>query len=73
MNKQHIISRFIKYVIIDTESDPVNPNFPSVHQLFPCAIAVQLCHWQSLVRTSHTTLPPSRESDTAALMITLQS
>ncbi|MEX6625464.1 peptidase T [Tenacibaculum salmonis] len=29
MNKQHIINRFIKYVTIDTESDPNNPAFPS--------------------------------------------
>ncbi|WP_439129804.1 peptidase T [Polaribacter sp.] len=27
--KKHIIDRFIKYVTIDTESDPNNPNFPS--------------------------------------------
>ncbi|MCD8427857.1 peptidase T [Tenacibaculum finnmarkense] len=29
MNKQHIINRFIKYVTIDTESNPNNPAFPS--------------------------------------------
>jgi tripeptide aminopeptidase len=29
INKQHIIARFIKYVTIDTESDPNNPTFPS--------------------------------------------
>ncbi|WP_299104971.1 peptidase T [uncultured Tenacibaculum sp.] len=29
MNQQHIIDRFIKYVTIDTESDPNNPAFPS--------------------------------------------
>ena len=29
IKKQHIISRFIKYVTIDTESDPNNPAFPS--------------------------------------------
>lgn len=28
-NKQQIIDRFIKYVCIDTESDPENPAFPS--------------------------------------------
>ena len=26
---QHIINRFVKYVTIDTQSDPNNPNFPS--------------------------------------------
>jgi len=29
IDKQHIIDRFIKYVTIDTESDPDNPEFPS--------------------------------------------
>lgn len=29
MNTEHIINRFIKYVTVDTESDPNNPNFPS--------------------------------------------
>ncbi|MBE7690263.1 peptidase T [Tenacibaculum piscium] len=29
MNKQHIINRFLKYVTIDTESNPDNPAFPS--------------------------------------------
>jgi tripeptide aminopeptidase len=29
IDKQHIIARFIKYVTIDTESDPNNPAFPS--------------------------------------------
>ena len=29
IDKQHIIDRFIKYVTIDTESDPNNPEFPS--------------------------------------------
>ena len=29
INKQHITQRFIKYVTIDTESDPNNPAFPS--------------------------------------------
>ncbi|WP_440121486.1 peptidase T [Tenacibaculum sp. Ill] len=32
MNKQHIIDRFIKYVTIDTESDPNNPAFPSTEK-----------------------------------------
>ncbi len=32
MNKQHIINRFIKYVTIDTESDPNNPAFPSTEK-----------------------------------------
>ena len=29
IHKKHIIDRFIKYVTIDTESDPNNPDFPS--------------------------------------------
>jgi tripeptide aminopeptidase len=29
IDKQHIIARFIKYITIDTESDPNNPAFPS--------------------------------------------
>ena len=29
INKQHITKRFIKYITIDTESDPNNPAFPS--------------------------------------------
>ena len=32
MDKQHIINRFIKYVTIDTESDPNNPAFPSTEK-----------------------------------------
>lgn len=32
MNKQHITNRFIKYVTIDTESDPNNPAFPSTEK-----------------------------------------
>ncbi|AUC15114.1 peptidase T [Tenacibaculum sp. SZ-18] len=32
MNKQHIIDRFVKYVTIDTESDPNNPKFPSTEK-----------------------------------------
>ncbi|RSC93161.1 peptidase T [Tenacibaculum singaporense] len=32
MNKQHIIDRFVKYVTIDTESDPNNPAFPSTEK-----------------------------------------
>ncbi|MFD0991937.1 peptidase T [Tenacibaculum geojense] len=32
MNKQHITDRFIKYVTIDTESDPNNPAFPSTEK-----------------------------------------
>ncbi|MGB0890890.1 MAG: peptidase T [Flavobacteriaceae bacterium] len=32
MNKQHIINRFVKYVTIDTESDPNNPAFPSTEK-----------------------------------------
>lgn len=29
IDKQHIITRFIKYITIDTESNPENPSFPS--------------------------------------------
>ena len=29
IEKKHIIDRFIKYVTVDTESDPNNPAFPS--------------------------------------------
>ncbi|MGQ3678276.1 peptidase T [Tenacibaculum discolor] len=32
MNKQNIIDRFVKYVTIDTESDPNNPAFPSTEK-----------------------------------------
>ena len=32
IDKQHIIDRFIKYVTIDTESDPNNPEFPSTEK-----------------------------------------
>ncbi|OSY89144.1 peptidase T [Tenacibaculum holothuriorum] len=32
MNKQHIIDRFVKYVTVDTESDPNNPAFPSTEK-----------------------------------------
>ncbi|WP_369047525.1 peptidase T [Tenacibaculum sp. UWU-22] len=32
MNPQHIINRFVKYVTIDTESDPNNPAFPSTEK-----------------------------------------
>ncbi len=32
MDKQHIIDRFIKYVTVDTESDPNNPAFPSTEK-----------------------------------------
>lgn len=32
MDKQHIIDRFVKYVTIDTESDPNNPAFPSTEK-----------------------------------------
>ncbi|WP_028892044.1 peptidase T [Tenacibaculum sp. 47A_GOM-205m] len=37
MNKQHIIDRFIKYVTIDTESDPNNPAFPSTEKQWDLA------------------------------------
>ena len=29
IDKQHITARFIKYITIDTESNPKNPAFPS--------------------------------------------
>ena len=32
IDKQHIINRFVKYVTIDTESDPNNPAFPSTEK-----------------------------------------
>ncbi len=37
MNKQNIINRFIKYVTIDTESDPKNPAFPSTEKQWDLA------------------------------------
>ncbi len=37
MNKQKIIDRFIKYVTIDTESNPNNPNFPSTEKQWDLA------------------------------------
>ena len=37
MNKQNIINRFIKYVTIDTESDPTNPAFPSTEKQWDLA------------------------------------
>ncbi len=37
MNKQHIIDRFVKYVTIDTESDPSNPKFPSTEKQWDLA------------------------------------
>ncbi|CAL2086522.1 peptidase T [Tenacibaculum sp. 190524A05c] len=37
MNKQHIIDRFVKYVTIDTESDPTNPKFPSTEKQWDLA------------------------------------
>lgn len=37
MNKQHIINRFIKYVTVDTESDPNNPAFPSTEKQWDLA------------------------------------
>lgn len=37
MQKQHIINRFIKYVTIDTESDPNNPAFPSTEKQWDLA------------------------------------
>lgn len=37
INKQKIINRFIKYVSIDTESDPKNPAFPSTEKQWDLA------------------------------------
>jgi len=37
MNKTHILNRFIKYVTIDTESDPNNPAFPSTEKQWDLA------------------------------------
>ena len=37
INKQHITNRFIKYVKIDTESDPNNPAFPSTKKQWDLA------------------------------------
>jgi len=37
MNPQHILNRFIKYVTIDTESDPNNPAFPSTEKQWDLA------------------------------------
>ena len=37
MNKEHILNRFIKYVTIDTESDPNNQAFPSTEKQWDLA------------------------------------
>ncbi|CAA0140849.1 peptidase T [Tenacibaculum maritimum] len=37
MNLQHIIDRFVKYVTVDTESDPNNPAFPSTEKQWDLA------------------------------------
>ncbi|AQS93104.1 peptidase T [Polaribacter sp. BM10] len=37
IDKKHIIDRFIKYVTVDTESDPNNPNFPSTEKQWDLA------------------------------------
>ena len=37
MNTAHILNRFIKYVTIDTESDPENPDFPSTEKQWDLA------------------------------------
>lgn len=37
IQKEHIINRFIKYVTIDTESDPTNPAFPSTEKQWDLA------------------------------------
>ncbi|MFD1293927.1 peptidase T [Lutibacter holmesii] len=34
---QHIIDRFVKYITIDTQSDPNNPNFPSTEKQWDLA------------------------------------
>jgi len=34
---QHIIDRFIKYITIDTQSDPTNPDFPSTEKQWDLA------------------------------------
>ena len=37
IHKKHITDRFIKYVTIDTESDPTNPAFPSTENQWDLA------------------------------------
>jgi len=37
IDKQHITNRFLKYVTIDTESDPDNPDFPSTNKQWDLA------------------------------------
>ncbi len=37
INKKHITDRFIKYIKIDTESDPNNPAFPSTEKQWDLA------------------------------------
>ena len=37
IEKEHIINRFVKYVTIDTESDPNNPDFPSTENQWDLA------------------------------------
>lgn len=37
IDKQHITNRFLKYVTIDTESDPHNPDFPSTNKQWDLA------------------------------------
>ena len=37
MDKKHILNRFIKYITIDTESDPNNPAFPSTEKQWDLA------------------------------------
>jgi tripeptide aminopeptidase len=37
IDKKHIIERFIKYITIDTESDPNNPAFPSTEKQWDLA------------------------------------
>ncbi|MHB0755332.1 peptidase T [Polaribacter sp. M15] len=42
IDKQHITNRFIKYVTIDTESDPNNPAFPSTEKQWDLAKLLEL-------------------------------
>ncbi|NNC70567.1 MAG: peptidase T, partial [Flavobacteriaceae bacterium] len=37
MKMEHIIKRFIKYITIDTQSDPNNPEFPSTDKQWDLA------------------------------------
>ena len=41
IDKQHLTARFIKYVTIDTESDPNNPAFPSTEKQWNLATVLE--------------------------------